>query len=245
MDRKSLEPYELKRWNDYSMKAILLLTALHVSSLQAVTITNGSFENLTSSYVNLAGADRESNAAADGWSITVESPDWFWGEGPDGLWETNWGDYFMNGASTGLTYREGFSQSVSGFTIGQTYTLNFSHANGLFYNPGTPGFYEGINIPGGWEVLLNGDSLYLADSVNSNNTIFLDFTMDWFTRNIDFIATAETIEIEFLAYKNPQVGGQDPTFQFLDNVSITTVPEPQSFVMIMVAGVILLRRRFR
>ncbi|BCX48968.1 hypothetical protein HAHE_28760 [Haloferula helveola] len=226
------------------MKSSLLAACLLVPSLHAVTVVNGSFENLTSAYVDIPGADRDGNAAADGWTISAESPDWFWGEGPEGLWETNWGDYFMNGASTGPTYREGFSQTISGFTIGATYTLNFSHANGLFFNPGTPGFYEGVNVPGGWEVLLNGSSLYLADSVNSNAVAAPDHTTDWFTRNIDFVATAETIEIEFLAYKNPQVGGQDPTFQFLDNVSITTVPEPGCAVL-CVAGLLLSVRRRR
>ena len=229
------------------MRASSLLPVLWLAGLplHAFTVINGSFEDIgATTYVDIPGADRDGNAAADAWTISMASPDWMWGEGPEGLWNTPWGEYFTLGAAQGSSgYREGVSQEISGFTIGASYTLTFSHANGLFFTPGTPGFYEGVGNPGGWEVLLNGDQLFLADSINSNAVAAPEHTSDWFTRNIEFVATAETIEFEFLAYLNPQVDQQLVTFQFLDNVGITPVPESTTTTLLIPGLLWSFRRR--
>lgn len=223
------------------MRALLPLLLILPAPLTAFTVVNGSFEDIgATTYVNIPDQDRDGNAAADGWTISSASPDWMWGEGPEGLWNTPWGDYFTLGAANGIGYREGVSQEISGFTVGASYTLTFSHANGLFYN-GTA--YEGVGNPGGWEVLLNGSTLFLADSVNPNFVAAPEHTDDWFTRNIEFVAPTETIEFEFLAYLNPQVNQQVVTFQFLDNVSISPVPEPGVLALIAPAILLGLRRR--
>lgn len=210
--------------------------ALFTSSADGVTFSNGSFENLTSSYANIAMEDRDDNAASDGWDISSESPDWMWGEGPESRWNTPWGDHFVLGAANSTGFREGVSQSVSGFTVGASYELTFSHANGLYYT--TSMGYEGVGRPGGWEVKLDGVTLTLADSANAISSVSLEHTSDWFTREIEFVALQETIEFEFLAYLNPQVSGQGATFQYLDNVSVTGVPEP-SLGLLAAIGILL------
>ncbi|MCB1134405.1 MAG: hypothetical protein KDN05_25040, partial [Verrucomicrobiae bacterium] len=59
--------------------SVSLLRSLAVSSWavvvtafpsHAATLINGSFENLSSSYVNTPGADLMSGVAADGWSVS-------------------------------------------------------------------------------------------------------------------------------------------------------------------------------
>lgn len=227
----------------------LVVSFTLLAPASAVTLVNPSFENLSASYVDIPGADRMENAAADGWSIALGSPGWYWGEGPESLWNTPFGDYFAMGAATGQTggaYREGISQSVSGLTIGETYEISFSHANGLFYNPGTPGFYEGVGTAGGWEVLVDGSSILLASSTNDNSVAALEHTSDWQSSTATFTATATTHDIQFIAFKPD--GSQLPTFQFLDDVSVTQVPEPSSLtlsVLGLLAAAIYIRRRRR
>ncbi len=225
----------------------LILSLTFLAPASAVTLVNPSLEDLSASYVDIAGADRMEGVAPDGWSIALNSPGWYWGEGPSNLWHTPFGDHFGMGAATGQTgsaYREGISQSVSGLTVGATYDIGFSHANGLFYNPGTPGFYEGVGTTGGWEVLIDGSSIALVSSTNDNSIAAPEHTLLWQASTATFAATATTHEIQFIAFKPD--GPQDPTFQFLDDVSVTLVPEPSSFVLCglgLIATGLYLRRR--
>lgn len=210
----------------------LIVSSTLLAPARAVTLVNPSFEDLSASYVDIPGADRMEGVAPDGWSIALNSPGWYWGEGPSNLWNTPFGDYFAMGAATGQTgsaYREGISQSISGLSVGETYEIGFSHANGLFYTPGSPGTYEGVGIAGGWEVLVDGSSVLLASSTNDNSVAALEHTSDWQNSTATFTAAATTQELQFIAFKPD--GLQDPTFQFLDAVTVTLVPEPSSFIL--------------
>ena len=103
------------------------------------------------------------------------------------------------------------------------------------------------NAPGGgWEVLVDGLSLGMFDSANGNSMPAPDHTSDWLDRTVSFVATAEEMELKFLAFKNPQIMVQDPTFQFLDNVSVSPVPEPSTTLLLafgMLGLATCLRRR--
>lgn len=81
---------------------------------------------------------------------------------------------------------------------------------------------------GGWELLVDGLSLDFFDSANNNLVPTLDHTSDWLDRTVNVMATADEMELKFLAFKNTQIMVQDPTFQFLDNVSVSLVPEPST-----------------
>ncbi|MCP5532564.1 MAG: hypothetical protein H7A49_16425 [Akkermansiaceae bacterium] len=209
---------------------------------RAATLVNGSFENLSSSYVNTPGADLMSGVAADGWTVSSNSPDWYLGApGPSGFWFTPWGDFFTVGASVGTGYREGISQTITGMTIGKTYTLEFQQANGLRFDQGS---YIGVGHAGGWEILLDGGSILSSDSLNDNSTPAPSFPGSWNLGSVSFVATATSQTVEFLAY-----GGSatDPTFQFLDSVILTEsqVPEPGVSTLIALAGLGFWRRRPR
>ncbi len=205
---------------------VATLTCVSCASVvQAASFVNGSFENLAPSYVDVPGADHMNNAAADGWLIALNSPDWFWGEGPEGLWNTPYGDHFMLGAATGFVaggvYREGIHQVVSGLTPGEDYSISFSHANGLYFDPDpTPGFYEGMGTTGGWQVLVDGNSVLVTSSTNDNSIAAPEHTTEWDTSSVTFTATATSHDIWFVAWKPD--GPQSPTFQFLDAVEICT-----------------------
>lgn len=230
------------------MKSLIrVVVSVVCSAVPASTyaVTNGSFEDLDASYVNLAGSDKMLGAAATGWdTFGSTSPDWVLSDGPEDLYFTPTGSHFAVGAATGTTgsaYREGVSQSVSGFTIGEQYEISFSHANGLWYDDNIDS-YLGLGEAGGWQVILDGGtSIDFVASSNDNSTSSLLFTSAWESSEVIFTATAETHEILFLAYKPD--GPQDPTFQFLDNVAVQQVPEPASLWIVGLAGVLMMRRR--
>jgi hypothetical protein len=206
------------------------LACLHSGSVaHAASLANGSFEDLTSSYVNSAGLDHMSDGVADGWLIGLNSPDWFWGEGPEGLWNTPFGDHFMMCAATGFVdggvYREGINQVVSGFTPGEDYTISFNHANGLYFDPNPfPGVYIGVGTTGGWQVLVDGDSVLVASSTNDNSIAAPEHTTEWDASSVTFTASAASHDISFVAW-TPD-GPYAPTFQFLDAVTVESGSEP-------------------
>lgn len=211
--------------------------------LHAATIVNGSFENLTLSYVNTAGSDSMSNAVADGWTISTNSPDWFLGApGPSNRWSTPWGDFFAVGAAGELGYREGLSQTITGLTVGSFYRIEFQQANGMLYDQGS---YIGAGNTGGWEVLIDGSSVLSSGSLNDNSIPATPFPVagtDWNLSSVIFQATATSQDLEFLAYTDSPT---DPTFQFLDSVIITEsqIPEPETALLFAFGGLALLGRR--
>lgn len=201
-------------------------------------MVNGSFENLSSTYANTPGTDSMSGVAADGWTVSSNSPDWFLGApGPAGLWSTPWGDFLAVGAATGSDYREGILQEISGLIVGETYLIEFQQANGLLFDQGS---YLGIGTVGGWEVRIDGIGLLFAASTNDNSLPSPAFTSSWSPNSFSFIASASSQTLEFLAYGGTEIA---PTFQFLDNVTITAIPEPTTAGMLAGAGALVLLRR--
>ena len=217
--------------------ALAIALPAGISSLGAATLINGSFENF-GTYVNTPGTDRMSGVAANGWFVSTNTPDWFLGApGPAGLWLTHWGDFFAVGAAQASTYREGLSQTVGSLSVGQTYIVKFQQANGLLFDQGS---HLGTGEVGGWEVLVDGVSVGMSASANDNTTPSPAFTSAWTEGSITFEASATSQTIEFLAY-----GGSagNPTFQFLDEVTIEIVPEPTSPLLASLGGLFVLRRR--
>jgi hypothetical protein len=203
-----------------------LACAISATEVRAASFVNGSFEDLTASYVDVPGADHMNTAAADGWLIALNSPDWFWGEGPEGLWHTPFGDHFMLCAATGFVaggvYREGIRQVVTGLTVGEDYSIRFRHANGLYFDPDpAPGSYDGVGTTGGWQVLIDSVSVLVTSSTNDNSTVAPEHTTEWESSSVVFTATATSHDIWFVAWKPD--GPQMPTFQFIDSVVLESV----------------------
>lgn len=222
------------------------------SQAEAQTFVNNSFEEqIPGQFVN-GGDDKMVVTAAPGWTINVGSPDWLYGPGVS-LWDTNWGNYLQlagafipatgvggpiptGGASFFL--REGVGQAVSGFTPGGLYRIDFHHTNGFGETPLVP------PPSGGWELFVDGTSVKLAPSTNAIGSIFpLPHTTAWQASSHVFQATSASHQFDFVAYRQ---GGQGAaSAQWLDNVSITRVPEPQTLAILLLNGILVCSRRRR
>ena len=180
-----------------------------------------------------------SGLAADGWTAT-NSPDWHLGApGPAGLWFTPWGDFFAVGAAEGTSYREGISQTITGLVIGESYTIAFQQANGLRFDQGS---YLGVGNSGGWELLMDGSSILTSNSLNDNSSPTASFPGGWNPGSVTFDAVSESQTVEFLAYGGSEM---NPSFQFLDAVTIAQnqIPEPSTALLMVGSSFVLLRRR--
>ena len=161
--------------------ASLLLFVSFITPAKAATVVNGSFEDLDASYLNTPGWDHMVDATGTAWT-KFNSPDWMLSDGPENLYSASHAQHFALGGATGTfaggVYREGVSQVVSGFTVGETYEVSFSHANGLRYNAQTL-LHEGVGTIGGWQILVDSTSLGLFASTNDNSLPTLAWTSDW------------------------------------------------------------------
>ena len=224
--------------------ALVLGFSFSASNTKAQSFANSSFEELVPGQFVNGGDDKMIFTAAPGWTISDGSPDWMYGPGVS-LWDTNWGDFFQIGGAfdpaTGLggtlpivgafSFREGLGQTVSGFVPGGLYRIDFSHTNGFYETP--------LVVPptGGWELFLDGISVKLAPSANVIGSFFpLPHTTDWQTSSHVFQATSASHSFDFLAY-NPAGATTGPTGQWLDNVTITPIPEP-STALVALAGIL-------
>jgi hypothetical protein len=142
------------------------------------------------------------------------------------------------------SFSESIGQTVSGFTIGNSYTLSWYHANFGLGVDGTPGFIG----PGAIEVLANGVS------IGSGERLYLG--SDWVEESITFVAKDADIALAFkVLVTDPDAG--DMSYQSIDGIRLvdavaeepepTDVPEPASLSLFAGAGVALLvaRRRRR
>jgi hypothetical protein len=125
------------------------------------------------------------------------------------------------------------SQSISGLTVGQSYTLSFDWA-GAQFTDGTGATTEQ------YQVSLGSDTQYTSIVDNASQ----GFT-GWMGATMTFTATNSTEALSFFALGTP--AGIPPT-ALLSDVSLTAVvPEPSSLVLVSIGTlgllVIGLRRR--
>ena len=127
------------------------------------------------------------------------------------------------------------SQSISGFSAGQTYTLEFYYTNaGL-----SPSLASNYANPGDIRASIGGNTF---DSPTLANDGFGN--QQWFDYKTTFVATAGTLTLTLAAVREGDaIGGYAGG---IDGVSIsaTTVPEP-SGVALMLAGIGALGWRVR
>jgi len=149
-------------------------------------------------------------------------------------------------------YRSKFSQSISGLTIGNTYTLEFEFAGAQ-----QSGFSGAPNLTNYFDVGFGSthqktETLTRANSTNGSNGVFTG----WNSVSMDFVAEQTVQTLSFLTIGTPN---NLPPIALLGNVSLTDttpdpspvdpspVPEPSSLIMAAIgcAGLTAVRYRRR
>ena len=134
------------------------------------------------------------------------------------------------GAFVGLDGDPGFSgpltQTINGLTVGDTYQLSFYWAGAELSNRTG---YQTIQLTGS----LGGKSFATPVYTNTNPTGTPGSFSGWTLETFDFTANATSELLSFLAVGTP--ASNLPPFALLDGVSLTAVPEPSTWAM-MLAG---------
>jgi len=134
------------------------------------------------------------------------------------------------GAFVGLDGDPGFSgpltQTITGLTVGDTYQLTFYWAGAELSNRTG---YQTIQLTGSF----GGDPFATPVFTNTNPVGTPGLFSGWTQETFDFTANATSEVLSFLAVGSP--ANNLPPFALLDGVSLTSVPEPSTWAM-MLAG---------
>ena len=134
------------------------------------------------------------------------------------------------GAFVGLdgdpNFTGALTQTITGLTSGQEYQLSFYWAGGELFNRTG---YTSIQLTGS----LGGDSFATPVYLNTNPAGTPGSFSGWTLETFDFTANATSEALSFLAVGSP--AANLPPFALLDGVSLTAVPEPSTWAM-MLAG---------
>ena len=134
------------------------------------------------------------------------------------------------GAFVALDGDPGFSgpltQTITGLTVGDTYQLTFYWAGAELSNRTG---YQTIQLTG----TFGGDPFATPVYTNTNPAGTPGSFSGWTLETFDFTATATSEVLSFLAVGSP--AANLPPFALLDGVSLTAVPEPSTWAM-MLAG---------
>jgi hypothetical protein len=129
-------------------------------------------------------------------------------------------------------------QMINGLVSGTTYQLSFYWAGTELSNRTG---YQSIQLTGS----LGGDPFATTPYLNSNGVGTPGSFSGWMLENFTFTANASSELLSFLAVGTP--AGNLPPFALLDGVSLTAVPEPSTWAMMLVGfgglGYAAFRRR--
>jgi hypothetical protein len=115
------------------------------------------------------------------------------------------------------------SQTISGLTVGEHYALSFEYAGNQFLD-GTSLPYTGpLTIS--WQASLGAQSFSTPVATYAAHS----FT-GWMTQTFTYTATSSSEVLSFLASGTPN--GLPPT-ALLDGISLTVVPEPSTWAMLV------------
>lgn len=208
--------------------SVLLLAAFtaRAESLVVNGSLNGSIANMDVpvGWTVLAGTpdtmDPTSNVGVSGWLSFGVAPT----ASPDG---GTWVGLGINGS-----YIESFGQSLSGLTVGQTYTVSWQAANFGINNQANS--YLGSNAIG---VMLDGASIGQGST--------LSLSSNWSTQSLTFVATSASQLLSF------SLASTEKAYLGIDGISVTAggvapaVPEPSTWALMAIGliGMGAMRRR--
>jgi len=234
----------------------LLTSLLCATSLHGASIVNPSFENGLPNEEDVLFSD----IAPTGWvlwsrmeytpNVATSSPDWIhsaWAAMPG----ATQGSYFVSLDSYSLSNGEDIAQvdsgirsTVSGLTVGDTYTVSFDSTSflidGRYQNNGFLDVYAG----GVGATLVLRDSLTIDDLVTYDSNYAVE-SASIGTYSFNFTATATQMDIGFRArLDDPTDANVGQIYSVsLDNLQI--IPEPSSIMLAgaAAAGALIRRRR--
>lgn len=241
-----------------------MMTVTSTTALQAQNlITNGSFESGASFTVtdpNRPDLDQTafSNGNVNSWYFGGNIS---WAGGSSGAYNTpdpTSGIISPSSVSTShfaIGYVEGMlAQNVTFLSASTSYTLEFSYAGGAIYDTTVPNFITaGTASTPGWDISLT-DYTSIVDLGQFRDTSYtvptsLPLVEDsaWQTGYVtfslaDYGLSAGTYVLMFGS--NNEFNKFYNSYAYLDNVSITPVPEPSGAMLLGITGVLgILRRR--
>ena len=207
----------------------VLLLAAFTASAESLVVNgslNGSIANMDvpTGWTVLEGTpdtmDPTSNVGVSGWLSFGVAPT----VSPDG---GTWVGLGINDS-----YIEQFGQTLSGLSIGQTYTVSWQAANFGISNAGNS--YLGSNAIG---VMLDGGSIGQGAT--------LSLSSSWSTQSLTFVATSASQLLSF------RLAGTEKAYLGIDGIAVTLggatppVPEPSTWALMAIGlvGLGAMRRR--
>jgi hypothetical protein len=198
------------------------------SGTHAAVIVNGSFE---SPLVTAGTFDTFGNASTGitGWVVVGFDASVIGGPSlaPPMNFQAQHGSQFLDLTGPGTNYSgNGVSQSIA-TSIGQAYALSFYVGSGTDFTTFTASTVD-LSINGGARVGFTNPSTPTTE-------------LDWMQFSVSFSATSPITEITFF-----NGSGSGNHLSALDNVTITAIPEPSAFALVVGAvslGGTLVRRR--
>lgn len=202
----------------FSKTVTVMALASAASFANANLLTNGDFE----ASVGLTGTS---------WGVYQSIEGWDKFDGPGIEVQRNTVIAAQSGSQyveLDSNYNSSMYQAVGGLTVGAAYDLSF------WYHARTNTGYNDNGIAVYWGDYLPGDLAVSVDGLTQSNT------PGWIEQTATLVATAETMYLLFAAtgYSN-SLGG------FVDNVTLTAVPEPATLALfgLGLAGLLMARRQ--
>jgi hypothetical protein len=115
---------------------------------------------------------------------------------------------------------EPIQQTITGLVAGARYAVTFDWAAAQQFG------FSGVTSSG-WDVSLGGQTLDTGNLGIGNHGF-----SGWQQTTLDFIATGSSETLSFLSTGTG--GAAEPPFSLLDGVSLTSVPEPSTWAMMLV-----------
>ena len=201
----------------------------------APSIVNGSFEAQTN-YGTSGDGSIDFTFYPDGWTPLVAGGEGLqsWGNAPSPDGGKYWGtQYLIASVWNGHTMFDagGLSQTVNGLTVGQTYQISF-------YTMANPAYNK--NVPAYWAVTFGG-------STANGTTVTASTPGTWSQDKLNFVATSSSQTLTFSSVFLNAMPGATPEILNLDGISISAVPEPSTWGLMLAGftalGLCLRRRR--
>jgi len=128
--------------------------------------------------------------------------------------------------------------SLSGFSIGQTYSLDFYATIVQFSGSGWSGNNDAIDVAISGADISDWDSTILTDTGDS------DGFNDWIAQSLVFTATSSIVEFDFGANASYHTDiGTQATRLGIDGFSARVVPAPSAIALLGLGGLLGARRR--